>query len=136
MQQCKVYKSARSPVLFVFEAVPTPDRHATPSADLLGQDSHRASDTSSRFPAHSSRLDRMPGSLPQPDVVQLLFKSGDDLRQDQFVCQVYIRALNVMLARPSAAVLQPLQSLFSALLDGRAAILLMCSAFFQNVAPK
>lgn len=71
LQRCRVFKSARSPVRFVFSAA-SRTRHATSDA---------ATDDDGAATANlSPHIPREP--------VQMIFKNGDDLRQDQFVCQV------------------------------------------------
>ena len=84
VQRCKVYKSARAPVRFVFDVVPTArTRTSIDSAASVGTGSQTLPDFKlNARPGHS------PWRGPDADVVQLMFKTGDDLRQDQFVCQV------------------------------------------------
>ena len=84
LQQCKVFKSARSPIRLVFNCVPTALLRSERTA--CGED-NRDGDASppARQPGGSLQA---PLVGPEQRAVQLLFKSGDDLRQDQFVCQV------------------------------------------------
>jgi hypothetical protein len=78
LQRCKVYKSARAPVRLVFNA----RRTAAADAEADSEAAPRQPDVKlDAWPGHS------PWRGPDADVVQLMFKSGDDLRQDQFVCQ-------------------------------------------------
>lgn len=71
LQRCRVFKSARSPVRFAFSAASSAG-HAVSDA---APDDDRA-----------AGADRSPHIQREP--VQMIFKNGDDLRQDQFVCQV------------------------------------------------
>jgi hypothetical protein len=64
-QQCKVFKSVRSPVRFAFRTRLAPGSNAAGPLEGGGR-----------------------AGLAAEKLVQLLYKEGDDLRQDQFVCQV------------------------------------------------
>lgn len=79
MQRCRVFKSARSPVRFVFNAASGPAGDADGTADGPS----------------ALQITREP--------IQMIFKSGDDLRQDQFVCQVCVHVALLMYARPCHA---------------------------------
>ena len=95
-----MYKSARAPVRLVFDVIPTPSAEvpgsptplvATEAREASSAQEHSES-TPERQPQQKVRLDARPGHSPwrgpQASEVQMMFKSGDDLRQDQFVCQV------------------------------------------------
>jgi phosphatidylinositol kinase/protein kinase (PI-3 family) len=71
VQQCKVFKSTQSPVRLMFK---------TARAVTIGS-------TASEAPGSTSAADDAAASLPC-EPLQIIFKAGDDLRQDQFVCQV------------------------------------------------
>ena len=95
MQRCKVFKSARSPVRLVFNSVPTSSILADGSVAENSPQTRGASPGPSPW-AEDGRVPRAPRSEAGTPVVQLLFKSGDDLRQDQFVCQVCLRTLTAL----------------------------------------
>ena len=82
VQRCRVFKSARSPVRFVFSTAAAP----RPSSSREAADAGRAAEA-------EEALLTSPG-----EPIQMIFKSGDDLRQDQFVCQVGISEFLVPLA--------------------------------------
>lgn len=66
-----MFKSARSPVRFVFSAASWTPQPALGAVAAEG----------------AAAAEDVPASIPR-EPVQMIFKSGDDLRQDQFVCQV------------------------------------------------
>ena len=69
MQHCKVFKSTQSPVRFTFQTARNEQMGSTVSE------------------APTSPGGAGPAPLPSKPL-QILFKSGDDIRQDQFVTQV------------------------------------------------
>ena len=80
-----MFKSARAPVRFDFDVAQTPALTASsPSAAQGGPADAQA--------GIAEKPDARPGHSPWREsgqkVVRLLYKAGDDLRQDQFVCQV------------------------------------------------
>lgn len=81
MQRCKVFRSARSPVRFVFSA------EATDSSVLVGNVDDSEAQRAVADPQAPSPS--KPLGSARLDAIGLLFKTGDDLRQDQFVCQVH-----------------------------------------------
>ena len=93
VQSCKIFKSLRAPVKIAFLTEAKADVEARQRVVKEMQ-----SNPTTGSSAQPARVQGPPSPTSKPGRVEIMYKDGDDLRQDQFICQL-IKIMDQLLKR-------------------------------------